>query len=189
MQRNRNIQTVQLQNKVTIFTKACKKGKVRWTASSEFGTYGLCEQCHSKMHSWLSLSSLIPILTVQYKLQMQIYRKIPKNSDTRKICCNHAKIWKMWLYNCEMCPKDVDGIANSADPDQTTPLGAVWSGSTLFAQTYLSENLGKIRYLWYYCVMIIRVFICTTVYSDQHWEGYQARYHSNNNSFNSLQPF
>ena len=26
-------------------------------------------------------------------------------------------------------------------------LGAVWSGSTLFAQTYLSENLGTLRYI------------------------------------------
>ena len=24
-------------------------------------------------------------------------------------------------------------VANSVDPDQTAPLGAVWSGSTLFA--------------------------------------------------------
>ena len=31
--------------------------------------------------------------------------------------------------------------ANSGDPDQTAPLGTVWSGSALFAQTYLSENL------------------------------------------------
>ena len=37
-----------------------------------------------------------------------------------------------------MQPKDADGIVNSVDPDQT---GAVWSGSALFAQTYLSENL------------------------------------------------
>ena len=44
-----------------------------------------------------------------------------------------------------MCPKDLDGIAYSVDSDQTAPLGAVWSGSTLFAQTYLSENLGTIR--------------------------------------------
>ena len=28
---------------------------------------------------------------------------------------------------------DVNGIANSEDPDQTAPLGAVWSGSALFA--------------------------------------------------------
>ena len=38
-----------------------------------------------------------------------------------------------------------NGIANSKDPDQTAPLGAVWSGSALFAQTYLSENLGSLR--------------------------------------------
>ena len=36
-----------------------------------------------------------------------------------------------------MRPKDVDGMANSINADQTAPLGAVWSGSTLFAQAYL----------------------------------------------------
>ena len=45
-----------------------------------------------------------------------------------------------------MHPKDAEGIANSVDPDQTAPLGAVWSGSALFAQTCLSENLGTLRY-------------------------------------------
>ena len=44
-----------------------------------------------------------------------------------------------------MHPKDAAGIANSVDPDQTAPLGEVWSGSALFAQTYLSENLGSLR--------------------------------------------
>ena len=39
-----------------------------------------------------------------------------------------------------MSPNNADGMANSADPDQTAPLGAVWSGSALFAQAYLSEN-------------------------------------------------
>ena len=39
--------------------------------------------------------------------------------------------------------KDADTIANSVNPDQTVPLGAVWSGSALFAQAYLSENLGS----------------------------------------------
>ena len=46
-----------------------------------------------------------------------------------------------------MSPNDADGMANSVDPNQTAPLGAVWSGSALFAQTCLSENLGKLRYL------------------------------------------
>ena len=46
-----------------------------------------------------------------------------------------------------MRSKNVDQMANSANPDQTAPLGAVWSGSALFAQTCLSDNLGLLRYL------------------------------------------
>ena len=43
-----------------------------------------------------------------------------------------------------MNPNDADGMANSVDPDQTA-LGAVWPGSALFAQAYLSENLESVR--------------------------------------------
>ena len=43
-----------------------------------------------------------------------------------------------------MHSKDATGMANSEDPDQTAPL--VWSGSALFAQTYLSKNLGSLQY-------------------------------------------
>ena len=46
-----------------------------------------------------------------------------------------------------MHPKDAAGIANSVDPDQTAALGAIWSGSALFAQTCLSENLGTLPYV------------------------------------------
>ena len=38
-----------------------------------------------------------------------------------------------------MQPKDADEMTNSVDPDQTAPLGAVWSESALFAQTHLSQ--------------------------------------------------
>ena len=44
-----------------------------------------------------------------------------------------------------MHPEDAAGIANSIEPDQTAPVGAVRSGSALFAQAYLSENLGSLR--------------------------------------------
>ena len=47
-----------------------------------------------------------------------------------------------------MHPKDAEWIANNADPDQTefkSDQTAVWSGSALFAQTCLSENLGTLR--------------------------------------------
>ena len=42
-----------------------------------------------------------------------------------------------------MSPNDADGMANRVDPDQTAPL----SGSALFAQAYLSENLGSFGYI------------------------------------------
>ena len=83
------------------------------------------------------------------------YRKFPKYLDTQNICCNHSKIWTMWLYHRVMSPNDEEGMANSVDPDQTAPLGAVWSGSALFAQAYLSENLGS---LWYFSNSLMRVY-------------------------------
>ena len=58
-----------------------------------------------------------------------VYRKFPKYSDTPKNCCNHPKSWTRWRFLRVMHPKDAEGIANSVDPDQTAPLGAVWSGS------------------------------------------------------------
>ena len=58
-----------------------------------------------------------------------------------------------------MSPNDADGMANSVDPDQTAhqtaPIGAVWSGSALFAQAYLSENLGSLRYSEKKCSTIL----------------------------------
>ena len=53
------------------------------------------------------------------------YRKVPKFLDTRKLCCNLPKFQEkrpnLWVF----CQKDANGIANSEDPDQTAPLGAV----------------------------------------------------------------
>ena len=75
-----------------------------------------------------------------------VYCNDPEISDTQKICCNHSKVWTMWLYHRIMSPKDADRMTNSVDLDQTAPLGAVWSGSALFAQACLSENLRSLRY-------------------------------------------
>ena len=48
-------------------------------------------------------------------------RKFPKYSDIQNICCNHSKIWTMLLCHRVMSPNDADGMATSADPDQTAP--------------------------------------------------------------------
>ena len=63
-------------------------------------------------------------------------RKNPKTSDTENIAIVILKLGQ----------KHAVGIANSVDPDQTAPLGAVWSGSALFAKTCLSEKLGSLRF-------------------------------------------
>ena len=46
-------------------------------------------------------------------------------------------------------------MANSVDPDQTAPEGAVWSGSALFAYSILMcEILGHLLYSIYFTVSI-----------------------------------
>ena len=64
-----------------------------------------------------------------------------------------------------MSPNDADRMANSVDPDQTAPLGAVWSGSALFAQAYLSENLGSLRYTVCPDLSVLFFIIITIVYT------------------------
>ena len=53
------------------------------------------------------------------------YRKTPKISDTRKLSCNTPKIQIKGPNLRVFLQKDSNGIANSEDPDQTAPLGAV----------------------------------------------------------------
>ena len=55
-----------------------------------------------------------------------------KNPDYQKNC-NYPKISTMWFYHRVMCPYDNDGMANNVQP-----------GSTLFAQTCLSENIRSL---------------------------------------------
>ena len=48
--------------------------------------------------------------------------------------------------------KILSEMADSVDPDQTAPPGAVWSGSALFAHAFLSDTLmyeilGPLLYL------------------------------------------
>ena len=53
------------------------------------------------------------------------YCKSTKFSDAHNVCCNSPKIQTKKPFDREICVKGVDGIANSVDPDQTAPRGAV----------------------------------------------------------------
>ena len=73
-----------------------------------------------------------------------VYRKLPKFWDARNLCCNIPKIQTKRPNQRVFCQNGANGIANSKDPDQTAPLGTVWSGSALFAQTYLFQKFRVI---------------------------------------------
>ena len=48
----------------------------------------------------------------------------------------HLKMLSAEVVCCKSLPSLTDELrieANSVDPEQTAPIGAVWSGSTLFA--------------------------------------------------------
>ena len=59
--------------------------------------------------------------------------------------------------------KILSGMANSVDPDQTAPLGAVWFGSALFTHaillvTFVYEILGHLLDTvcnWCLCILLI----------------------------------
>ena len=53
------------------------------------------------------------------------YRKVPKFSDARKLCCNLLKIQTKSPNLRVFSREDANGIANSEDPDQTASQGAV----------------------------------------------------------------
>ena len=75
------------------------------------------------------------------------YRKVPKFSDTKTFCYLTFKQRGQTLLFCQNGAK---GIANSEDPDQTAPIGAVWSGSALFADLTV-RKLRVIILGWAWC--------------------------------------
>ena len=83
----------------------------------------ICLHCfdHAK-----KMEHLVGRLHAEYTVKILNIRT-PKKFAVCTICTR-------WLYRREMHPKDAAGIANNVDPDQTALLGAIWSGSALFAQ-------------------------------------------------------
>ena len=77
-------------------------------------------------HCILSIAGDVHINTgLCYSCKFLPYRKVPKFSDARKLCCNLQKIQAKRPKLRVFYQNDANGIANSEDPDQTAPLGAV----------------------------------------------------------------
>ena len=76
-----------------------------------------------------------------------LYHKNSKILDTwYNSSHNCAENDAVQIYRAVLLPMDVYEMADSTDPDQTAPNGAVWSGSPLFAQTYLPQYLHFLQY-------------------------------------------
>ena len=54
-----------------------------------------------------------------------MFSEVPKFSNARKLCCNLRKLKKKRPNLRVFRQKDASAIANSEEPDQTAPLGAV----------------------------------------------------------------
>ena len=87
------------------------------------------------------------LTTLTVEASVSMYRKNFKNWDTWNNYHNCPTFRTVGFYSAVLCSKDADRITNREDPDQTAPWGAVWSGSALFAQTYLSQYLELLRYV------------------------------------------
>ena len=59
------------------------------------------------------------------KLLEEVYCKVSKFSEAKILCCNVPKIQTKRPKLEVRYQNDANGIANSEDPDQTAPLGAV----------------------------------------------------------------
>ena len=64
-----------------------------------------------------------------------------------------------------MIQKDVNGMTNSVDPDQTAPREEVWSGSTLFVCPGLS--VWKLKIVVVFFAYTVTVFNFLTIYAQK----------------------
>ena len=91
----------------------------------------LCYTFKAKKPTRLCQVDQLPMITlVLVKPYIKIglshtYCKVPKFSDTKKLCCNLPKIQTKSLNLRVYSQEYANGIANSEDPDQTAPRGAV----------------------------------------------------------------
>ena len=64
------------------------------------------------------------------------------------------------LHHWVLRAEDVDGTANSVDPDQTAPLAAIWSGTSVFTQACLSDNRIITAFCFFFnvCSLICNIY-------------------------------
>ena len=82
-------------------------------------------------------------------LHMKNQAIISSKDKSKKLKCRLLQFLfgALRVHSTVMKSKDLYGLENSVDPNQTAPRGAVRSGSALFSQTCLSHYF---EFLWYH---------------------------------------
>ena len=88
---------------------------------------------------WSAFVLLIKIWTVSSENVLPVKNHITVNCLKIPTLCTLLCLHKFCFY--AIISKILSGMANSVDPDQTAPLGAVWSGSALFTLAILLGTL------------------------------------------------
>ena len=83
-------------------------------------------------------------LTDRPDMTLDVYRGRKTTNQQNQQCPTNVIVG---FYSAILRSKDADRITNRVDTDQTAPWGAVWSGSALFAQTYMSQYFKLVRYI------------------------------------------
>ena len=111
-----------------------------------------CKECRSR---WDGLCNKPSHLDLHYG-------KCPKTLNTL-----FHTIWAEISFFMQRFLKILCGMTNGADPDQTAPSGAVWSGSTLFAYVIFSNTLVfkilQLRYLPFWPIFMTDTLMCKNV--------------------------
>ena len=81
----------------------------------------------------------------------ELWKIIPKVSSDTPLICSTGYLKKIavitqWLYRRVIHPKDADGMANSVDPVQIAPSGAVWRMSSLICGYTVFPDISEPRY-------------------------------------------
>ena len=77
-------------------------GKIFQKMESIGGNGGVC----TFFQYFTVICNLLPNVRYCKSLYFCVYRKKPKNLDTRQICCNYPKSWTVSFYDRVMHPKD-----------------------------------------------------------------------------------
>ena len=82
---------------------------------------------------------------ILWLLSVEKYHNNPKYWDTLSTYHTCPKIWNSPFYYLSMCLKYCCMYSKQCRPRSDAEFCSVWSWSTLFARTYLSQYLGLLR--------------------------------------------